>query len=68
MDEPSPALRSPPSVDAGPSSVVGAPSTPARSRAPPSAEPFTPVSERDGYLAHHGLDDPSSFSPLRSQR
>lgn len=67
MDEPSPPPRVNPAA-APPPSTVGAPTTPVRSPAPLSSENFTPVSERDGFLAHHGLDDPSSFSPLRSQR
>ncbi|GAA5856421.1 hypothetical protein JCM8547_008737 [Rhodosporidiobolus lusitaniae] len=30
-------------------------------------EHFTPRSERDAFLGHHGLDDPSSFAPSRAR-
>ncbi|BGP45111.1 hypothetical protein JCM10450v2_000928 [Rhodotorula kratochvilovae] len=71
MDESSTAPRPSPPVSAPPpGSSVGAPSTPVRSPAPASSDVghnFSPISERDTFMAHHGLDDPSSFSPVRNQ-
>ncbi|BGP29193.1 hypothetical protein JCM10296v2_000931 [Rhodotorula toruloides] len=51
---------------------AGAPGSPFRGATPPASpaptsHPFTPVTERNGFLAHQGLDDPSTFSPARSQ-
>ncbi|BGP13099.1 hypothetical protein JCM10213v2_001018 [Rhodosporidiobolus nylandii] len=62
-----------PVASTSPSSAV--PPAPSRSTtgvsdyATPLATPsqFTPRTERDAYLGHHGLDDPASFSPNRQR-
>ncbi|GAA5830540.1 hypothetical protein JCM11251_002508 [Rhodosporidiobolus azoricus] len=72
MDESAPSVVSPvpPSAPSGP---LAPPVTPSRANTQTttgefvtpasSIAPFTPRSERDAFLGHQGLDDPSSFSP-----
>ncbi|GAA5861937.1 hypothetical protein JCM1840_006881 [Sporobolomyces johnsonii] len=76
MDEPTPAR---PPASSAPSSAptpalthadsfhtATAASASPTTAAPSSPHNFTPMSEREGLLlGHHGLDDPSSFSPMR---
>ncbi|BGP21993.1 hypothetical protein JCM10295v2_000870 [Rhodotorula toruloides] len=61
------------SAPSKPTSAVGASASPVRGATPPASpaptsHPFTPVTERNGFLTHQSLDDPSTFSPARSQR
>ncbi|GAA5905366.1 hypothetical protein JCM6882_003139 [Rhodosporidiobolus microsporus] len=74
MDESAPSVVSPAPSGAVSSAPLAPPVTPSRATtttsadfvsAPSSAAPFTPRSERDAFLGHQGLDDPSSFSPTR---
>ncbi|GAA6006963.1 uncharacterized protein JCM10292_000375 [Rhodotorula paludigena] len=64
MDESSTSAPTPVPVTA-PTTPLQAPGSTA-SPAPPASS-FQPVTEREGYLGHQGLDDPSSFSPKRNR-
>ncbi|GJN87688.1 hypothetical protein Rhopal_000643-T1 [Rhodotorula paludigena] len=65
MDESSTSAPTPVPVITAPTTPLQAPGSTA-SPAPPASS-FHPVTEREGFFGHQGLDDPSSFSPKRNR-